>query len=92
MSSMETVSKSISTEITPEIIKEFTEDSEAIYGFINVLTEFISLANVENYYRLYMSLNEQYPINLHQFCKFVPVEYRSELKYLCGEFGSESYD
>ena len=90
--SLETVFKSFDVEVTQEMIEKFTKDEESVYDVISSLTEEISLVNIENYYKLYKSLNEQYPINLHQFCKFIPAEYRSELKYICGEFGSETYD
>lgn len=77
---MDTALRTIDTTITEQMLAEFSTDEEAVYGLIFMFIEQISLVNVQNYIRLYSELNNQYPINIHQFCKFIPAEYRAEFK------------
>lgn len=82
MNKFHTANKEFEVEI-PELA---AKDPEEIYRLISDISEEIALINISNYVKLYNSINEQFPVNIHQFCKFIPAEYRSELKYICGEF------
>lgn len=82
---IETVCLFFNAAITNEEMEKIKKDDEEIYEIIHQFTEKISSVNIKNYIKLYDKLNEQYPINIHQFCKFVPAEYRSELKSFLGE-------
>lgn len=55
-------------------------DIDELYKFIDECCDTIMWQNVQNYIDLYHVLNEQCPINLHQFCKFLPAEYRHSIK------------